>query len=113
MEFKGNIEDLTLKNNFYRKVLHTNSHQQLVLMSIHPCQEIGEEIHPNTSQFIRVEDGQGIAYINGKRYRLRDGDAVVIPPKTPHNIINTSKTKELKLYTIYSPLEHPKDTKER
>ena len=113
MEFKGNIENLTLKNLYYRKVIHTNPHQQLVLMSISPQQEIGMERHKTTSQFIRVEKGHGIAIVDGTRYLLKDGDAVVIPPDMYHNIINTSKTESLKLYTIYSPPEHPPFTVEK
>jgi len=113
MEFKGNIEDLTERNKLYRKVIHTNEKQQLVLMSLLPLQEIGMEVHPHTSQFIRVEAGNGVAEINGHRYLLKDGDAVVIPPGSYHNITNTSKKEELKLYTIYSPPHHPPDTKQR
>lgn len=105
--FKGNIEDLTVRNKFYRKVIHTNPRQQLVLMNIQPREEIGEEVHRHTSQFIRVEEGQGVAYIDGEKYLLKDGDALVIPPGAVHNIINTSKVNELKIYTIYSPPEHP------
>jgi mannose-6-phosphate isomerase-like protein (cupin superfamily) len=113
MEFKGNIEDLTEKNQLYRKVIHTNVKQQLVLMSLLPLQEIGMEVHKHTSQFIRVEEGNGVAIINGHRYILKDGDAVVIPPGSYHNIVNTSRANEMKLYTVYSPPHHPVGTKQR
>lgn len=106
--FTGNIEELTLNNNEYRKVLYTTSTMQLVLMNLHPNEEIGTETHSNTTQFIRIEDGDALAVINGKNINMKTNDAIVIPPGTEHNIINTS-TKHLKLYTIYSPPEHPKD----
>jgi mannose-6-phosphate isomerase-like protein (cupin superfamily) len=110
--FKGNIEKLTVKNKtYYRKVLHTNAQQQLVIMSLHPGQDIGMEVHPHTSQFIRVEAGSGAAIIGGQHFRLKDGDAVVIPPGTQHNII--AGAKGLKLYTLYSPPEHHPDTRQR
>jgi len=111
--FKGNIEQLSKNNKFYRNVLYTNRKQQLVIMSLLPLEEIGMEKHRHTSQFIRVEKGKGMANINGHRYLLKDGDSVVIPPGTWHNIVNTSKTRSLKLYTIYSPPEHPKNTRQK
>lgn len=112
-EFKGNIEKLTVSNKFYRKVIHTNDKQQLVLMSLLPLEEIGMEIHEDTSQFIRIEKGKGLAIINDHRYLLKDGDAVVIPQGSYHNIINTSKTEEMKIYTIYSPPHHSPNKRER
>ena len=111
MAFKGNIEKMTLQNNFYRKVIFTTKQQQLVLMSIPDGEEIGAETHPHTSQFIRVEEGSGIAIIKGKKYYLKDGDVVLIPSGVKHNII--AGKDGLHLYTIYSPPEHPHDTKER
>lgn len=104
--FYGNIEEATIENPHYRRVLATTSTMQLVLMSLQPMQEIGMEFHPNISQFIRVEKGQGIAIVNGKSYQLTDGVYIIIPPYTLHNIINTSTTMDLKLYTVYSPPEH-------
>jgi mannose-6-phosphate isomerase-like protein (cupin superfamily) len=104
--FKGNIEKLTESNPYFRKVLYTNSRQQLVLMSISPRSEIGMETHPKTSQFIRIESGKGKAIVGDTLYLLRSGDAIVIPPNTKHNITNTSATDTLQLYTIYSPPEH-------
>ena len=106
MAFKGNIELLTEHNKNYRKVLYTNKKQQLVLMSIPPKLDIGMERHKHTSQFIRVEEGHGKAIIGGKNYRIKEGDAVVIPPGSYHNIINTDKETHLKLYTIYCPPIH-------
>lgn len=104
--YKGDIEKQTLKNDQYRKILYTNKYQQLVLMSIKPKEEIGWETHRSTSQFIRVEKGKGVAYIGKSKYKLKDGVAVIIPPNTKHNVVNTSKSSKLKLYTIYSPPEH-------
>jgi len=106
MDFKGNIEKITLNNNYFRKVVYTNSLQQLVVMSVNT--EIGEEIHKTTSQFIRIEQGKGIAYIGNNKYYLKEGDAIIIPKNTIHNVINTGETP-LKLYTIYSPAHHPKN----
>jgi len=106
--FKINIEKKTLKNRFYRKVIHTTEQSQLVLMSIPPGDDIDKEKHRNTTQFIRVESGNGIAYVNHKKYILKDGDCLVIPPNTVHYIKNNSN-KSLKLYTLYSPPEHPID----
>ena len=105
LPFRGNIERLTVENNQYRKILHTTQTMQLVVMSILPGREIGGEIHPRTSQFIRVDKGKAAATIGNNKYRLKDGDAVVIPPGFWHNIRNTG-TEPLKLYTIYSPPEH-------
>ena len=106
-EYKGNIETDTTDNTNYRKVLYTAKHLQLVVMSLKPGEDIGMEKHPSTDQFIRVEDGKGKAIINGDEYILRVGDCVVIPQGSEHNIINTSKVKELKVYTVYSQPEHP------
>ena len=110
--FVGNIEELTLKNNSYRKVIFTTITQQLVVMSLLPREEIGSEHHPHTTQFIRIESGQGEAILNGIKYELSDNMALTIPPGTEHNIINTSDNLPLKLYTIYSPPEHEPDTLE-
>jgi len=103
--FVDNIETLTLENTMYRKVISTTITQQLVLMCLKPGEEIGSETHPHTTQFIRIEAGNGKAVLNGKEYQIADGSAIVIPPGTLHNIINTSD-EMMKLYTIYSPPEH-------
>jgi mannose-6-phosphate isomerase-like protein (cupin superfamily) len=105
MGYIENIEKTTKENTNFRKVLYTAKHSQLVVMSLRPGEEIGEEVH-NLDQFIRVEEGQGKAILNGTEYLLEDGFAVVIPEGTSHNIINTSPDKEMKLYTIYSPPNH-------
>jgi mannose-6-phosphate isomerase-like protein (cupin superfamily) len=104
--YKSNIEKDTLKNKNYRKVLYTGDFQ-LVLMSLIPGQEIGNEVHPHTTQFIRVEKGSGMAYVGENSYRLKDGDAIVIPAGKWHNVV--AGKKGLKLYTIYSSPEHAKN----
>jgi len=106
-EFKTNIESDTTENVDYRKVLYTAKDLQLVLMSLQPNEEIGMESHPDKDQFIRVEEGKGKATISGNDYLLRTGDCVIIPQGTEHNIINTSKIRQLKIYTLYSKPEHP------
>jgi mannose-6-phosphate isomerase-like protein (cupin superfamily) len=108
----ANIEKQTMKNNYYRKVIFTTKNMQLVLMSLLPGEEIGLETHRKTSQFIRVDSGKGMAIIDTKTHPLRDGYAVIIPPNTPHNIINNGR-KKLKLYTIYTPPEHPKNRRQK
>jgi mannose-6-phosphate isomerase-like protein (cupin superfamily) len=104
--FVSNIEQDTLKNNLFRNVLFTTKQTQLVIMSLKPQEDIGMETHAHTDQFIRVEKGKGIADLNGKKYKLEDGSAVVIPAGTRHNIINMSRSEPMKLYTIYTPPEH-------
>jgi mannose-6-phosphate isomerase-like protein (cupin superfamily) len=105
-----NIESDTLKNNNYRKVIYTVPNElQLVLMSLAPGEDIPVEVHNSTTQFIRVESGSGYVHIGTKKYNLKDGVSIVIPPKKKHYVKNTSKNKSLKLYTIYTPPEHPKN----
>lgn len=104
--FTTNIEKDTLANDNFRKVLYTAKHSQLVLMSLEPKEEIGMEVHPDNDQFFRFEKGQGKCLIDGNEYELTDGVAVVVPAGAEHNIINTSETDKLKLYTIYSPAHH-------
>jgi len=109
--FVGSIEKQTLKNNYFRKVLFTGKHAQLVLMCLKPKEEIGNEVHNHVDQFFRLEGGEAKFVFNGKeKYIVKNGDAVVVPAGTFHNIINNSKTKKLKLYTIYSPPNHPPNT---
>lgn len=103
--FINNIEKLTLENEDFRRVLYTGKHSQLVLMSLKPGQEIGEEIH-HLDQFLRCEAGKGKAVIDGVEHDFTDGVAVVVPAGAKHNFINTSPDADLKLYTIYSPPEH-------
>jgi mannose-6-phosphate isomerase-like protein (cupin superfamily) len=100
-----NIEKDTLKNTDYRKVLYTSKYSQLVLMSLKPQEEIGTEIH-GVDQFFRVEAGEGEVVLNNERHPIEDGDSIIVPAGTRHNVINTSKTKLLKIYTIYSPPHH-------
>ncbi len=108
-----NIERDTLANEDFRRVLFTGPNIQLVLMTLRPGEEIGLEIHDGHDQFIRVEAGAGLALLNGKRNALADGSAVVIPAGVEHNVINTSADAPLRLYTLYSPPEHPKGTVHR
>jgi mannose-6-phosphate isomerase-like protein (cupin superfamily) len=105
-----NIEKKSLENDFFREVLFTGPHLQLVVMSLAPGEDIGLETHTDVDQFIRVEAGQGKAILNGEEHDLEDGSAVVIPAGTEHNIVNSSQQEPLKLYTIYSPPEHPQGT---
>jgi mannose-6-phosphate isomerase-like protein (cupin superfamily) len=101
-----NIEKDSLENDNFRKVLYTAPHSQLVLMSLEPGEDIGEETHDDRDQFFRIEAGTGSAVLNGMTHPIEDGSAVVIPAGTLHNIINTSETDKLRMYTIYSPAEH-------
>ena len=104
--FNTNIEKATLENNNFRKVLYTAKHCQLVLMSLQPKEEIGMEVHPDNDQFFRFEKGRGKCIIDGNEYTLTDGSVIIVPAGARHNIINTSETEPLKLYTIYSPAHH-------
>ena len=104
--FNTNIEKEALGNNNYRKVLYTGKHSQLVLMSLKPQEEIGMEVHTENDQFFRIEQGEGRCIIDGNEYALQDGVAVIVPAGAQHNVINTSTTDDLKLYTIYSPAHH-------
>jgi mannose-6-phosphate isomerase-like protein (cupin superfamily) len=104
--YKGSIEKLTLANAFFRKVLYTAKHSQLVLMSLKPREEIGAEVHSENDQFFRFEQGLGKVIIDGNEYDVKDGDAIIVPSGAKHNVINMSDTAELKIYTIYSPPHH-------
>ena len=108
--YKGDIEELTLNNSYFRQVLFTAAHSQLVLMALAPKEEIGMEVHTENDQFFRFESGEGKVIIAGEEHLVTDGDAVIVPAGTEHNVINTSADKELKLYTIYSPAHHPDGT---
>jgi mannose-6-phosphate isomerase-like protein (cupin superfamily) len=108
--YTTNIETDTLANENFRKVLYTAPHLQLVLMTLQPGEEIGMETHDHGDQFFRVEGGEGEAILNGEHHPLADGDVVVIPAGTEHNIVNTSSDTPLKVYTIYTPPEHPDGT---
>ncbi len=104
--FVSNIEKDTLENNNFRKVLYTGKHSQLVLMCLQPNEDIGMEVHPDNDQFFRFEKGQGKCFIDGNEYDITDGVVVIVPAGAEHNIVNTSGSDELKLYTIYSPAHH-------
>jgi len=104
--FNANIEKETLKNNNFRKVLYSAKHCQLVLMSLKPKEEIGMEVHPDNDQFFRFEKGEGEVIIDGNKYPVTDGSAIIVPCGAQHNVVNTSATEDLKLYTIYSPAHH-------
>lgn len=108
--FVDNIEELTLANNNFRKVIYTGQHAQLVLMSLNPNEDIGMEVHPTTDQFLRIEEGEGKVVMNGEEHLIKDGSAIIVLAGTEHNIINTSSVNPLKLYTIYSPPHHKDGT---
>lgn len=105
----ANIEELTLENENFRKVLYTGKHSQLVVMSIVAGDDIGEEVH-TLDQFIRCEEGEGKAIIDGVEHPVTDGTVVIVPAGARHNIINTSTSDALKLYTLYAPPEHKDGT---
>lgn len=104
------IEEKSLENNYFREVLYTAPTIQLVVMSLKPGEDIGLETHHGVDQFIRVEGGKGKSILGGEEHDLADGSSVVIPSGTEHNIVNMSQSEPLKLYTIYSPPQHPDGT---
>ncbi len=108
--FQTNIERDTLENDDFRRVLYTAKHCQLVLMSLQPQEEIGLETHPENDQFLRFEGGRGAVFIDGNRYEVADGDALIVPAGARHNVVNLSETEGLKIYTIYSPPHHKDGT---
>ena len=103
--FVGNIEQMSEANSNFRKVLYTGRHLQLVLMSLRPGEDIGEEVH-SLDQFLRIEHGEGVVVLDGVKHPLTAGSAIVVPAGTVHNIINTSQSKPMKLYTVYGPPAH-------
>ncbi|OGD52714.1 cupin [Candidatus Beckwithbacteria bacterium RBG_13_35_6] len=107
--YYGKIEKLTKDNNFFRQVLWTGKYCQLVVMSLKPGEEIGLEVHDKVDQFFRVEEGEAKFIINGEEYAAKDGDAVIVPAGAQHNVVSTG-SEDLKLYTIYSPANHPDGT---
>mgnify|MGYP000042658703 CR=1 FL=1 len=109
--YVGPIERQTLQNRDFRRVVFTGKHAQLVLMSLRPGEEIGLEVHPAVDQFFRVEAGTARFLLKGRPATdVRAGGAVVVPANTRHNVVNPSKTKPLKLYTLYAPPNHPPGT---
>jgi mannose-6-phosphate isomerase-like protein (cupin superfamily) len=107
--YKANIEELTKKNTYFRQVLFTGPHTQLVLMSLKPGEEIGMEVHASVDQFFRFEQGQGKVTIAGVEFDVKDGDVAIVPAGNMHNVVNTG-TNDLKLYTLYSPPNHADGT---
>ncbi|MEK7080022.1 MAG: cupin domain-containing protein [Patescibacteria group bacterium] len=105
MSYLENIEKVTLENKDFRRVLYTSTNTQLVVMSIPPGEDIGEEVH-DLDQFIRVEAGTGKAVLDGVSHNIADGSAIVVPEGPRHNIINSSDTEALQLYTLYAPPDH-------
>lgn len=101
-----NIEEETLSNENFRKVLYTSTYGQVVVMSLLPNEDIGMEVHETTDQFFRIDSGEGKVIIDGEESMITDGFAVVVPAGSQHNVINTSSEKSLKLYTIYMPPHH-------
>lgn len=109
--YVGPIEKQTLENSYFRQVLFTGKYAQLVVMCLQPGEEIGNEVHSNVDQFFRIEQGEAQFVFKGKeKHLVKDGEAVIVPAGTYHNVINNSKTCYLKLYTIYSPPNHPDKT---
>jgi mannose-6-phosphate isomerase-like protein (cupin superfamily) len=113
--YHGNIEQQTIKNPNYRDTLFTGKHSQLIVMSLKPKEQIGNEVHPHVDQFFRIEQGKAKFSIdNGKeKYVEGNGGAVMVPSGHYHNVTNASNKKPLKLYTIYSPSNHPPGTKQK
>ena len=109
--FFGPIEKQTLGNKFFRQVLYTGKYCQLVVMCLQPGEEIGNEVHAEVDQFFRVEQGDARFVLNGSdEHLVHANEAAIIPAGTYHNVINASKMHELKLYTVYSPPNHPDGT---
>jgi len=104
--FHINIGEEAKNNENFRKVLYTGKYSQLVLMTLKPSEEIGTEVHQTLDQFFRIEEGNGKAIIDGNEYILGAEDVIIVPAGANHNIINTSDSEPLKLYTIYSPPNH-------
>ncbi|MCS5711471.1 cupin domain-containing protein [Candidatus Berkiella aquae] len=107
--FVADIERLTEENSDFRRVLYTGKHLQLVLMTIQPGEEIGDEVHEDHDQFFRIEKGEGEILIDGNRSKIKSDDAMIVPAGARHNLVNTGD-KPLQLYTIYAPPEHRDET---
>ncbi len=103
--YVGNIEQLTLTTEYFRQVIYTAHHSQLTVMHLQPREDIGEEVH-DVDQFLRIEQGNGKAVLNGSEQKITQGSVVIVPAGIKHNIINTSDVEPLKLYTLYSPPHH-------
>jgi len=110
MGYLDNIEDRTKENSSFRKVLYTGTYMQLVVMSLKAGEDIGEEVHDSVDQFFRIEEGEGKVVMDGVESIIKEDMVVIVPAGVQHNIINTSEVEDLKLYTIYSPANHPEGT---
>lgn len=108
--YKSNIEEQTIENLNFRKVLFTGEKMQLVVMSLKPQEEIGMEVHEKSDQFFRFEEGEGMVIIDGEEMDVKADDVVIVPAGSQHNVINISDEEDLKLYTIYAPPQHPDGT---
>jgi mannose-6-phosphate isomerase-like protein (cupin superfamily) len=104
--YQSNIETITQENKNFRAVLYTGKHLQLVIMSLKPGEDIGEETHAHVDQFFRIEKGTGVSSINGVQHPIKSGDVIIVPAGAKHNVLNLSATDDLKLYTIYAPPNH-------
>ena len=104
--YYANIETLTDENEHFREVLYTGESLQLVLMSLMPGEDIGVEVHEENDQFFRFESGEGRVVINDAEYEVKDGDCIIVPKGSAHNIMNTSDEHPLKMYTLYAPPHH-------
>ena len=106
----GNIEKETEENTNFRKVIYTGKYAQLVVMNLAPGEEIGLEVHPNVDQFFRIEEGKAKIIIEQDEQIVEDGFGIIVSAGSQHNVINASESEDLKLYTIYSPPNHPEGT---
>lgn len=108
--YATDIEEMTEANEYFRKVLYTAQHMQLVLMTLRPGEDIGQERHDHVDQFFRVEEGEAEAVLEGEVRKLKEGHVLIVPAGTTHNVRNASADEPLRLYTIYSPPNHPDGT---
>ena len=108
--YVGQINKETADNTNFRQVMYTGKFSQLVVMNLKPGEEIGMEVHDDVDQFLRIEAGEGKAVLDGEEFPIKAGSAVVVAAGVEHNFVNTSGDREMKLYTIYSPPEHPEGT---
>lgn len=109
MIYTDNIEEVTVNNSNFRKVLYTGAHMQLVVMTLKPGEEIGEEVHGDIDQFFRVEEGVAKVVIDDVDYVVSEDMVIIVPAGSKHNVVNEGDV-DVKLYTIYSPAEHPDGT---
>jgi len=108
--YSTNIEEETLNNSFFRKVLFTAKHMQLVVMSLKVGEDIGEEVHESVDQFFRIEKGEAKFVVDGQESIVKADEVFIVPAGSRHNVINNSVNEDLKLYTIYTPPNHPDGT---